>query len=48
MQIPVKQIQQFYSLLKAKNIPEEYIWNQLKKKFNLPRIALIWAIEKKE
>lgn len=48
MQIPVKQIQEFYSFLKTKNIPDEYIWIQLKRKFNLPRFTLIWALEKKE
>lgn len=41
----VKEIKAFYAfLLTKKEITEEYRMVQLQRKFNLPRVYILWAI----
>lgn len=46
MRIPVEKIKEFYEFLKSKNIDEFYRLKQCSKKFNVPTIIVIWAINK--
>lgn len=48
MRIPVEKIKKFYEFLKSKNIDESYRLKQCSKKFNLPMISVIWAINKEK